>query len=120
MKNELPAGSQRYNIIKASIDDIDTKSPEEYYADVDALIETGAPTFKIINIESESNWITVHFYKDKELKGYIEFDWTELNSDSSVIYIVNCEEAFNLISKGKRLFSLDEAQDILINIYSQD
>jgi len=120
MKHELNPETQRFNISKASIDDIDIKSPEEYYADIDAKIESGLPTFKIINIETENNWVKIHFYIDKELKGYIDFDWSKLNSDSSEIYIVNDEEAFRLIANGKKLFNLDEAQDILIDIYSKD
>ncbi|MBP7820713.1 hypothetical protein KA043_01245 [Candidatus Saccharibacteria bacterium] len=120
MNSEFPADSKRINVNKASIDDIEANSPDEYYADVDAKIESGLPTFKIINLESENNWIMVHFYKDKELKGYIDLDWSKLNSDSSEIYIVNGEEAFRLIANGKRVFSLDEAQDILIDIYSKD
>lgn len=115
--SERPGNFNKVSTTKASIGDLEPDSPDEYYAEIEAKIETGQPTFKILNIEIAGICFIVQFYKDRELKAFIDHDWSKLYAESSEIFIVKSEEAFQFITTGKRFFSLDEAQDILLNLY---
>lgn len=114
---EFPRNFNQGKISKASVEDIESNSPEEYYKEVDAKIESGLPTFKILNVERVDNGFIVQFYMDKELKAVIDYNWGKLYAESSEIFIIKSEEAINFIVNGRRFFSLDDAQDILLKLY---
>ena len=117
---ELPRKFDKANVTKATIGDLEPDSPDEYYAEIEAKIETGQPTFKILNIDIAGNGFMVQFYKDKELKAFIDHDWGKLYAESSEIFIIKSEEAIQFIANGKRFFSLEEAQDILLSLYQEN